>query len=140
MSRKLDFKTELKRRIEEQFAYQIRFADAICVNHATVTQWLLGATYPNTKNLRKLCNVLSWDYTEARKLILEDKCQRVIERSVEEMDAMDSDSNLSFQQSLQISGLRPILQDLSQLPPNRQKEMFEGFHKMIRAMIGREPR
>jgi len=138
MSRKLDFKTELKRRIEEQFAYHTRFAKAIDVNHATVTLWLLGATYPNTKNLRRICEILSWDYTEARKLVLEDKCQKVIERSVEEIDTMGGDSNLSFQQSLQISGLRPILQDLSKLPPNRQQEMFEGFHKMIRAMLGRQ--
>jgi len=124
----LTFKEELKKRIEEIFPYYIRFAEEIGVNHATVTQWLFGITYPNMKNLQKICELLSWDYNVMREQVLYEKRQRILERV---------GNGMSIEKRTNIKGLEHFLKKLDNLPPTKQERVLLAFNEMLEATLNR---
>jgi transcriptional regulator with XRE-family HTH domain len=103
---------------------QHQFAEKLEIQRTALSDYERGIRTPPPRVLRKLrddygCDIEHLADSDIRALLT------------------DSDSNLAFK-SLQINGLRPILKDISKLSPDKQQEMFEGFHKMIRAMMEHE--
>jgi transcriptional regulator with XRE-family HTH domain len=80
------FGRELLSRIKKKYTHQTRFAEEMDVKDASLTQWIKSRSYPNKKNLAKICKLLFWDLEEAKNMIEREKKRNVLREHDTEFD------------------------------------------------------
>jgi transcriptional regulator with XRE-family HTH domain len=109
----MPFERELSRRIKEKYEKYEDFAQAIGVTSSTVSHWIKRKIFPNEQNLVRICEILDWDYVEARRLIGEDRKKLEIESIPKELEELND--------------------MLSSFPDNKRHILIQSFKQIVQA-------
>lgn len=113
------FNKTLRKKIECKFETYADFARQAQVSRASVTLWLNGTNKPDDINLRKITDILDWDYDEAKELLKQTRDEPLYQFVKKRWS------------QTRANRLRKIVVDMEHLPDAQQESLLDIFARTV---------